>query len=122
MSGETERESLVELADDAYEAIRAINHATITCPRGLPAPIVYGMLGSLKLGMGYSLNQALNQLGDNLARSLDHYDVYEDDGREPAESVAIARDHMLAAAALAAQIGEHLAAAQNAIARQGYRD
>jgi len=118
MSGET----LVELADQAYEAIRAINHATITCPRGLPAPVVYGMLGSLKLGVGYSLNQALNQLGDNLARSLDHFDAYEDDGGEPAASVAIARDHMLAAAVLAAQIGAELSAAQNAIARQGYRE
>ncbi|WP_229710997.1 hypothetical protein, partial [Sinomonas atrocyanea] len=60
-------------------------------------------------------------LADGLERSLTEYDVYEDDGADPALNVAAAAGHMRLAAHLAAELGGHLSEAQNAIAQQGYR-
>ncbi|KHL02495.1 hypothetical protein [Sinomonas humi] len=115
MNGDTP--PVVQDADAAYEAIRGICHASGTDP----APTVYRVLGNLKGATGHMLDQALRQLAAGLEHSLEAYDVYEDDGRDPAESVAAAAGHLRAAGALAAQLGEHLEAAQQAIARQGYR-
>ncbi len=109
---------LVQNADDAYEAIRSINHKTFG--GALPAPLLYDVLGSLK-GVGHLLPQALRQLAAGLGRSLDAYDVYEDDNRDPIQSVATATDHLTRAAALAAQLGIELDLAQSAIAGQGFR-
>lgn len=67
-------------AEAAYEAIRSINHRTIWLSDGLPAPAVYWVLAELKSALGYSAQQTLEQLGRGLAQSLDHYEVYEDDG------------------------------------------
>ena len=69
---------VVQCADDAYEAIRSINHLTIST-RSLPAPLVYQVLGNFK---GVGNMQALNQLAAGLGKSLDTHVVYEDDGRE----------------------------------------
>lgn len=113
--------SVVQRADDAYEAIRSINHETMWAK--LPAPTVYSVLGNLK-GVGHGLPQALGQLAQGLGRSLDEYDVYdvyEDDGRDPVQSVATATDHLRRAAELAAQLGVELEYAQTAISRHGYR-
>ena len=52
---------------------------------------------------------------------LDHYEVYEDDGRDPSRSVEAAAAALRAAADLAGQIGALLDAAQGAIANQGHR-
>lgn len=112
-------QSPIALAEDAYEAIRAINHRTMWAK--LPAPLVYSILGSLK-GVGHLLPQALDQLASGLGRSLDEYEVYEDDNRDPAQSVAIAADHLTLAVQLAAALGESLELAQSAIAHQGYRE
>jgi len=109
---------VVQLADDAYQAIRAINHITLGAKA--PAPLVYDVLGSLK-NVGHLLPQALTQLSSGLGRSLDEYDVFEDDGGDPIQSVATAADHLTRAGQLAAQLGEELELAQSAIARQGYR-
>lgn len=46
-----DRTPIVREADDAYEAIRAINHATINAV-SIPAPVVYDVLGNLKLAAG----------------------------------------------------------------------
>lgn len=54
-------------------------------------------------------------------KSLEEYDVTEDDGKDPAASVALAGEHLARAAKLAAQMGEELAQAQNAINGLGYR-
>ncbi|MBN9103727.1 MAG: hypothetical protein J0I14_01870 [Propionibacteriaceae bacterium] len=108
-------------AEAAYEAIRSINHRTIWLSDGLPAPAVYWVLAELKSALGYSAQQALEQLGRGLAQSLDHYEVYEDDGRDPSASVEAAGAALQAAADLAGQIGVLLEAAQLAIARQGHR-
>lgn len=108
-------------AEAAYEAIRSINHRTIWLSEGLPAPAVYWVLAELKSALGYGAQQALEQLGRGLDQSLRHYDVYEDDGRDPAASVQAAGAALRAAAELAGQIGPLLDAAQSAIAGQGYR-
>jgi hypothetical protein len=110
----------VQLADDAYEAVRGINHATIN-RAAIPAPEVYQVLGSLKL-VGHGLDQALSQLGAGLGRSLDQYDVYEDNGADPLVSVVLAVDLLTEARAHARALGELLARAQVALNGQGYRD
>lgn len=114
-----ETPQVVREADDAYEAIRAINHLTITAV--YPAPTVYSVLGNLK-GFGHLLPQAFTQLAQSLGRSLDKFDVYEDDGRDPVQSVATATDHLTKAAQLAAAMGAELEKAQSAISRQGHRE
>jgi hypothetical protein len=108
-------DDLVQHADDAYEAIRALNHGTY---RTLPAPLVYDLLGNLN-NVGYGLAQLLGQISVGLAQSLTEYDVYARN-RDPAESVAVANDAMRSAAMLAHDIGALLAAAQTAINSQGY--
>lgn len=108
-------EGLVRLADDAYEAIRALNHGTY---RTLPAPLVYDLLGNLN-NVGYGLEQLLGQISTGLTRSLTDYDVY-DRNRDPSDSVTLANDAMRTAAQLAHEIGALLAAAQTAINSQGY--
>src|SRR6266508_4400835 len=100
----SDHDELVHHADNAYEAIRALNHRT----RGaMPAPLVYDLLGNLN-NLGYGLNQLLGQISDGLIRSLTEYDVY-DRNRHPAESVAIANKAMGRAARHAHEIGEQLA-------------
>jgi hypothetical protein len=101
----------------AHESVRAINHLT---SNGLPipAPVLYDVLGNLK-GVGHLLPQALGQLAAGLVASLDAFDVYDHNG-EPSESVAEAREAMLAAAEHAKQLGDHLEHAQSAINSQGY--
>lgn len=108
---------IVDLAEDAHAAIRAINHATLH--GAVPAPVLYGVLGTLKQ-LGPGLHQALAQLGDALAQSPAAYRVYEDDGTDPATSIATCRAALTAAAAHAARLGDLLEAAQQSIARQGY--
>lgn len=111
--------AIVSAADEAREAIRTINHATITTPH--PAPVVYEVLGSLKL-LGGGLDQALGQLGSGLGRSLDLFDVYQDDGSDPAARVAEALDYLTEARRHALQMGALLERAQSAISRQGYHE
>jgi hypothetical protein len=114
---EEETPAVVQEADAVYESVRAICHDG----RTHPAPTVYRVLGNLKGAAGPMLAQALNQLADGLERSLNEYDVYEDNGSDPAQSVATAAQHMRLAAHLAAELGDHLSEAQNAIAGQGHR-
>lgn len=118
MSTEEQTPVVIQEADAIYEAVRAICHQSQTHP----APTVYRVLGNLKGATGHMLAQALTQLAAGLERSLNEYDIYEYEDKNPAESVATAAEHMRTAAALAAQLGDHLAEAQSAIAGQGYRD
>ena len=108
-------------AQDAYEAIRSINHATVFTGDGIPAPVVYRVLGFLQSAGGYGMAQALGQLARGLERSLSTYDVCEDDGRDPADSVAHAINALTDAADLLQRVGRLLDDAQAAISRQGYR-
>ena len=115
----SETRGLADLADDACQAIRRINHLTVRGP-AVPAPQLYEVLGSLKQ-LGPALEQALTQLGDALEQSLSEYAVYEDDGVDPASSVAICCAALTHAASSAARLGDLLEQAHQAIARQGYR-
>jgi hypothetical protein len=115
MNAHDEHSELVEHADAAYEAIRALNHRTW---RAIPAPLAYGLLGSLN-NLGYGLEQLLLQLSHGLARSLTEYDVY-DNNRDPAESVRTANKALWIAARHAHEIGVLLSTAQTAINQQGY--
>ncbi|QNE21926.1 hypothetical protein F1D05_33440 [Kribbella qitaiheensis] len=108
-------EKLVQYADDAYEAIRALNHGTF---RALPAPLAYSVLGNLQ-AMGFGLAQLTGQLSGGLTESLTAYDVY-DNNRDPKVSVAMAAEALRLAAASAQGTAELLAAAQLAINAQGY--
>lgn len=117
----SDRASIELDAQDAYEAIRRINHTTIFTADGIPAPVVYRMLSFLQSAGGYGLAQALGQLARGLERSLATHDVYEDDGRDPAESVAYAVNAITDAIALLQRVGPLLDDAQAAISRQGYR-
>jgi hypothetical protein len=107
--------SIVEHADDAYEAIRAINHKTITTAH--PAPVVYAVLGNLA---ALGLDQALYQLGVGLVRSLDLYKVRQDDGTDPAVAVDSAVTLLEEARGHAVAMCRLLGLAQTAINRQGY--
>lgn len=115
-----ETPAVIQYADDAYESIRSINHET-NSTRSLPAPLVYSVLGNLKM-VGHSLPQALNQLAAGLGKSLNTHNVYDKEGQDPVQSVATATDHLTRAAALAKQLGEELEKAQSAIAWQGYNE
>lgn len=113
-----DRPLIVREADDVYEAVRAINHATIDA-HSIPAPVVYDALGNLKLALGYSTHQALTQVADGLLRSLDTHDVYDDNG-DPTDNAAAAAALLHEAASLATQIGTLLEEAQSRISGQGY--
>ncbi|MCV9996550.1 hypothetical protein OIU93_19995 [Paeniglutamicibacter sp. ZC-3] len=107
----------VQEADTAYDALRALAHLTRATH---PAPVVYRILGNLK-NLGHFLPQISDQLAQGLVKSLEEYDVTEDQGKDPAESIMQAGEHLARAAELAEQLGEELAKAQEAIAAQGYR-
>ncbi|GAA2500562.1 hypothetical protein [Terrabacter carboxydivorans] len=107
-----------ELAYAASEAVRDINHRTISSP-AIPAPQIYEVLGDLKT-LGYGLEQALRQLARSLASSMSVYALYEEDGGNPEESIAYAMDSMRVAAGHASRLGEVLDSAQCDISRQGF--
>lgn len=117
----TDRTSIERDAEAAYEAIRSINHTTIFTGDGIPAPVAYRVLSFLQSGGGYGLAQAIGQFACGLERSLSTFDVCEDDGRDPADSIAHAVNALTDAAALLQRVGPLLDAAQAAISRQGYR-
>jgi hypothetical protein len=113
---------LARLAAQAHEAVRALNHLTITRP-AVPSPRVYPVLGSLS-ALAWALQQLFPQLAGCLAASLDThttgYRVVQDDGGDPLTAVSVARYHFSNTADLARELAEELAAAHDAIARQGY--
>jgi len=117
-----ERPTLAQYAEHAYEALRAINHATITRPP-LLAPVVYEILGNLKQ-LGYALDQALGQISVGLAASLEApglYEVYEADGSDPAVSVEAARAAIGIACGAADDLATSIEYAQGQLTWQGYR-
>jgi hypothetical protein len=114
---EEQTPTAVQAAENAHEAMRAIAHFT----RGThPAPVVYRILVNVK-NLGHFLPQISDQLSQGFVKSLEEYDVTEDQGKDPAESIMQAREHLARAAELAELLGEELAKAQDDIAAQGYR-
>lgn len=120
MTTDDSRPAFVQDAEDAAEAIRAINHATIVAPTGIPAPDVYAFLGEI-IRATAGLSQSLDQIGGGLLRSLDHFEVTDHDGN-PETNAAAAADAMRQASDCARQATTLLDAAQSAIAGQGYRE
>jgi len=113
-------EAVKEDANKAYDAMRAICH---DLPHNVSAPTVYSLTGNLKLASGYILRDALAGMVSGLSRSLIDLDNYSnDDSETPAVAIAKANAHLEKAAALAAQIGDELSAAQVAINNVGYRE
>lgn len=98
--------------DTAYEALHVLALLTRATH---PAPDVYWILGNLK-NLGSFLPQISRQLSQSLVKSLEEYDVIEDEGTEPAASVALAGEHLARDAELVERLGEEVAKAQNAIA------
>lgn len=113
-----EPRTVVDDADDAYEAIRAINH---NLPSNIPAPHVYRVLGNLKLASGSMLRDALNRMVSGMSRSLIDFDNYMDDKSDPAAAVAVANEHLHRAARFAEMVGQELEMAQSAISPLGFR-
>lgn len=111
----TSDERLVKYADDAYEAIRALNHGTY---RTIPAPLAYSLLGNLR-SLGAALSQLADQIDAGLRSSLTTYDVYDND-RDPAASVELAGLDLTRAASQANDMAWRFGHAQQAIAAQGY--
>jgi GH35 family endo-1,4-beta-xylanase len=108
---------MIQSGNDAYEAIRTLNHATITTT--IPAPVAYALLGSLRQ-LEHAVAQLAGQLSTGLRRSLSEFDVY-DDARDPAQSVAMAAVALEETANHANRTAECAAAAQLAITWQGFR-
>lgn len=117
MNDENSLPTVVQHADDAYEALRAIAHTA----SDYPAPLAYSMLGNLKY-VGYNMNTVCTIVARGLETSLKTYEVYDAEGQDPAENVAKANRHLKRAAELAEQLAQELEAAQSAITDQGYRD
>jgi hypothetical protein len=117
-----EFDRLANLAESTAEAVRGLNHATLT-HRAIPAPHVAPILGSLAT-TAWRLQQLLPQVSGCLAASLDGevtgYRVSQDDGTDPLAAVVEARDHLTAAARLAGELGSRLGAAHQALSRQRY--
>ena len=108
---------IVVQSEEAYEAVRAISHLPFM---SIPGPVVYDVLGNLKL-VGSLLRQVCEQISDGLGASLKDYEVYEADGEDPAVRVAETRTYLAVAALLATDLGEELSKAQSAVACQGFR-
>lgn len=108
---------IVAQSEEAYEAVRAICHLPFM---SIPGPVVYDVLGNLKL-VGGLLRQVCEQISDGLDSSLDDYEVYEDDCVDPSLRVAETRLHLAVAALLATDLGEELSKAQMSVTRQGFR-
>lgn len=117
VSHDVDGERVAGWPEVAYEAIRAVNH--LTGGAAIPAPVLYNVMGEMK-GVGYLLPQALHQLGDGLARSLDDYDVTDSRTRSPEETVRQAQHLLTEAAGQARALGDLLEAVQTLVADQGH--
>jgi hypothetical protein len=113
-----EPRTVVDDANDAYDAVRAICHSL---PYNAPAPLVYSVLGNLKHAGGHDLSEAITKMVAGLSRSLIDFDNYMDDRSDPAAAVQKAKHHLLNAVNLASKVGAELESAQSAINGQGYR-
>jgi hypothetical protein len=112
-----QRPAVVQNADDSYESTRAVAR-TVNNATAVPAPLAYDLLGNLK-GVAYALSEVGNSLGPGLRRSLEFYDVY-DNNRAPADSITMAQAALEQAAQHLAKAGDLLSEAQTAINLQGY--
>lgn len=112
-----------QLADDAAEAIRSANHATLTSPReGWEFPSdAYDVVGAL-LVMVQRLPQLLEQTGAHVQQLADEGHVRSDRGGNGADEVAAALDAIGRASADAVAMAAALDTAHSALSPLAYQD
>lgn len=109
---------LASRTDAAMECIRYLNYHTLGI--AIPGPVACRLFGNLAQ-VGHLLPQTLDQLAAGLDQSLEFYDIYEEDGIDPATRVDLAVVHLYEARANASRIGDLLDRAQDAVRGQNYR-
>jgi hypothetical protein len=109
---------LAGLAEDAYEAIRALNHKTQGSK--LNAPTIYTMLDDLA-STCHGMQQLLDQLGQALARSVAEDDVYDLKG-DPRDTLSAARAQFAEAGKAVERAGRLIRDAHVTINSQGIKD
>lgn len=108
-----------QAADDAAQAVRRLSQL-VDAATPLPAPYLYGALVDLE-DLGHRLAHGLRLLGVGLQRSLDTYDVVQDDGTDPAAAVDRCVFELRQAVADATDLGVRVGRAREAIASQAHR-
>lgn len=107
-------------ADAIYQAVRTLNHRTISV-RSIPPPDVYKIMSGLTPAT-FAAVQLCQQLSAGLERSLVTHDVYEDNNGSPAERVALAQVDLDTAARHFHLAYGALNAAWSAVSSLGYRN
>jgi hypothetical protein len=120
MTDNDDRPAVIRASAYASTALDALLATTqLDAIRGQDA---HEALGELKYGLGDRTPAALTNLTKSLARSLDVYDVRQDDGTDPAVAIANATDHLQGAATALEVVWDHLEAAQLALRGQAAHD
>lgn len=109
---------LAKRAEDAYEAIRYLNH--VTQGAKINAPTIYTMLDDLA-STCTGMQQLLDQLGAALKRSVEEDDVYDLKG-DPRQTLIKASIQFSAAGWAAAAAGKSIRDAHVTINSQGLND
>lgn len=112
---------LANQVSTAYQAVQTIEATTRNFGQvPLPAPMVYDLLADLK-SIGYVLGHALTRIAADLNASHRAYDLFNDDGTDPTDTLDNAADLFAAATVHAHGIGRALEDAQAELSTQGYR-
>ena len=82
-------------AGDAAEAIRRLNHATLTPKQPIPAPVISSTVQSLGQLVA-RLPQALCQLSEQLDRDRAKDLIRMDNGTDPGPAVSVTRSELAA--------------------------
>ncbi len=119
----TDPKTPAQLAADAAEAIRAINHATLSTP-GLdweyPSD-AYDVVGSLER-LAATLPQALDQIARHIERLHANERIRSDKGGDGSEEVHTALRALESANADAGQLASRLATVHSALSPLAYQD
>ena len=118
----TDPRTPAQLADDAAEAIRGANHATLSARPGWEFPAdAYSVVGDL-LAMVQRLPQLLEQTGVHVQRLADGGHVRSDRGGNGAAEVAAALDALSRASTDALAMAAALDTAHSALSPLAYQD
>lgn len=116
-------EAAVATSDAAQEFARAANG---THGRVMPAPMVYGLLGDIKLTL-WRLKEVTDHLPDGIAASLNDprlavydRDLYTGDPRDSQAQAQLAAEQLIAASRALRQAADGVEAAQVALNSQGF--
>lgn len=113
-----ERPAVVRSAAYAGDALGAF--AAVTRLEAVRGQDAYDALGELKVGTGV-FAESFASLTAALGRSLDVYDVRQDDGTDPALAIAKASDYLNQAAPLLERVYALLDSAQTELGGQAAR-